>query len=152
MSKVAAIQMTSGADVARNLENAHALLRGARQQDATVVVLPENFAFMGRGEAAKLDVAEEAGQEVTSLLEERTALNTGRANVARRASAGDDVEASDAREARCVRWRYPRSDLQVIGIEESKLSKPDSCRKTSRNFSNFEATCRMSSCAALPVN
>ena len=38
-----------------------ALLRGARQQDATVVVLPENFAFMGRGEAAKLDVAEEAG-------------------------------------------------------------------------------------------
>ena len=61
MSKVAAIQMTSGADVARNLENAHALLRGARQQDATVVVLPENFAFMGRGEAAKLDVAEEAG-------------------------------------------------------------------------------------------
>jgi predicted amidohydrolase len=61
VSKVAAIQMTSGADVARNLENAHALLRGARQQDATVVVLPENFAFMGRGEAAKLDVAEDAG-------------------------------------------------------------------------------------------
>ena len=61
MSKVAAIQMTSGADVARNLENAHALLRGARQQDATVVVLPENFAFMGRGEAAKLEVAEQGG-------------------------------------------------------------------------------------------
>jgi predicted amidohydrolase len=62
VSKVAAVQMTSGADVARNLENAHALLRGARQQDATVVVLPENFAFMGRGEAAKLEVAEEAGE------------------------------------------------------------------------------------------
>jgi len=62
VSKVAAIQMTSGADVARNLESAHALLRGARQQDATVVVLPENFAFMGRGEAAKLDVAEDAGR------------------------------------------------------------------------------------------
>ncbi|HEX5650811.1 MAG TPA: carbon-nitrogen hydrolase family protein [Steroidobacteraceae bacterium] len=61
MSKVAAIQMTSGADVARNLESAYALLRGARQQDATVVVLPENFAFMGRGEAAKLEVAEEIG-------------------------------------------------------------------------------------------
>lgn len=61
MSKVAAIQMTSGADVARNLEAAQALLRGARQQGATVVVLPENFAFMGRGEAAKLGVAEEAG-------------------------------------------------------------------------------------------
>lgn len=61
MSKVAAIQMTSGADVARNLDAAQALLRGARQQGASVAVLPENFAFMGRGEAAKLDVAEEAG-------------------------------------------------------------------------------------------
>jgi predicted amidohydrolase len=61
VSKVAAIQMTSGADVARNLDAAQALLRGARQQGASVAVLPENFAFMGRGEAAKLDVAEEAG-------------------------------------------------------------------------------------------
>jgi deaminated glutathione amidase len=61
VSKVAAIQMTSSADLARNLESAHALLRGARQQDATVAVLPENFAFMGHGEAAKLAVAEEPG-------------------------------------------------------------------------------------------
>ncbi len=61
MSKVAAIQMTSGADVARNLEAARALLRGARAQDAAVAVLPENFAFMGRGEAAKLAVAETPG-------------------------------------------------------------------------------------------
>ena len=61
MSKVAAIQMTSGADVERNLEGARVLLRGARAQDASVAVLPENFAFMGRGEAAKLAVAEEPG-------------------------------------------------------------------------------------------
>jgi nitrilase len=61
VSKVAAIQMTSGADVAHNLDSARALLRGARQQDATVAVLPENFAFMGRGEAAKLAIAEEPG-------------------------------------------------------------------------------------------
>jgi nitrilase len=54
--------MTSGTDVDRNLEAAHALLRGARQQDATVAVLPENFAAMGRGEAAKLEVAEAPGQ------------------------------------------------------------------------------------------
>ncbi|HET7202509.1 MAG TPA: carbon-nitrogen hydrolase family protein [Steroidobacteraceae bacterium] len=60
-SRVAAIQMTSGADVGRNLDAARTLLRGARQQDAGVAVLPENFAFMGRGEAAKLAIAEEPG-------------------------------------------------------------------------------------------
>ncbi len=59
--RVAAIQMTSGADVDRNLDSARALLRGARAQDAAVAVLPENFAFMGRGEAAKLAVAETHG-------------------------------------------------------------------------------------------
>jgi deaminated glutathione amidase len=59
--RVAAIQMTSSADVAGNLASARALLRGARAQDAAVAVLPENFAFMGRSEAARLAVAEEAG-------------------------------------------------------------------------------------------
>jgi nitrilase len=53
--------MTSGADVATNLVAARGLLRGARAQDATVAVLPENFAFMGRGEEAKLAVAEAPG-------------------------------------------------------------------------------------------
>ncbi|HET9693604.1 MAG TPA: carbon-nitrogen hydrolase family protein [Steroidobacteraceae bacterium] len=58
---MAAIQMTTGVDLERNLEGARALLRGARQQDASVAVLPENFAFMGRGEASKLEVAETPG-------------------------------------------------------------------------------------------
>lgn len=61
MNKVAAIQMTSGADIAPNLEVARGMLRGARAQDAVVAVLPENFAFMGRGEEAKLAVAETPG-------------------------------------------------------------------------------------------
>jgi predicted amidohydrolase len=61
VNKVAAIQMTSGADVAPNLEVARGMLRGARAQDAVVAVLPENFAFMGRGEEAKLAVAEAPG-------------------------------------------------------------------------------------------
>ncbi|HWJ05041.1 MAG TPA: carbon-nitrogen hydrolase family protein, partial [Steroidobacteraceae bacterium] len=61
MNKVAAIQMTSGADIAPNLEVARGMLRGARAQDAVVAVLPENFAFMGRGEEAKLAVAEKPG-------------------------------------------------------------------------------------------
>jgi predicted amidohydrolase len=61
VSKVAAIQMTSGAEVTRNLDAARGLLRGARAQDAAIAVLPENFAFMGRGEEAKLAIAETPG-------------------------------------------------------------------------------------------
>ena len=61
MSLVAAIQMTSGVDVNRNLESAALMLRGARAQGATLAALPENFAFMGRGEEAKLSVAEAYG-------------------------------------------------------------------------------------------
>ncbi len=61
MTRVAAIQMTSCASVAQNLAAAGDLLRQARAQDAVVAVLPENFAFMGRGEADKLAVAEDHG-------------------------------------------------------------------------------------------
>ena len=62
MSMVAAIQMTSSADVSRNLASAALMLRGARAQGAVLAALPENFAFMGRGEEAKLAVAEPAGR------------------------------------------------------------------------------------------
>jgi len=58
MSRVAAIQMTSCADVARNLETAGRLLREARARGACLAALPENFAFMGLAEADKLAVAE----------------------------------------------------------------------------------------------
>jgi len=61
MSRVAAVQMTSCADVTRNLERAADLLRGAQAHGAVVAALPENFAFMGRGEEAKLAIAEAPG-------------------------------------------------------------------------------------------
>ena len=61
MSRVAAVQMTSCADVTRNLERAADLLRGAKAHGAVVAALPENFAFMGRGEEAKLAIAEAPG-------------------------------------------------------------------------------------------
>jgi deaminated glutathione amidase len=59
--KVAAIQMTSGPDVAANLEQARALLEGASAQGARLAVLPENFAFMGLKDADKRAVAEADG-------------------------------------------------------------------------------------------
>jgi deaminated glutathione amidase len=58
---VAAIQMTSGADVARNLADAWGLLREARTRNASIAALPENFALMGHTEQEKLAIAEAPG-------------------------------------------------------------------------------------------
>jgi deaminated glutathione amidase len=59
--KVAAVQMTSGPDVAANLAEAADLLEQAQKQGAVVAVLPENFAFMGMEDADKRKVAEAEG-------------------------------------------------------------------------------------------
>jgi len=61
MTKVAAIQMASGPNVTANLLEAEKLLTQAGEQGAEMVVLPENFAFMGARETDKLDIAESEG-------------------------------------------------------------------------------------------
>lgn len=61
MTIVAAIQMTSTADVAGNLAEAGRLLGQARSRGAQVAVLPENFAFMGVSESDKFTIAEDEG-------------------------------------------------------------------------------------------
>ena len=62
MSVVAAIQMASGPNVKANLEEAEKLIKTAVQQDAKLVVLPENFAIMGLTEVDKVAIAEVAGE------------------------------------------------------------------------------------------
>src|SRR5580698_11363965 len=59
--KVAALQMTSGPDVAANLAQAGALIEAAAGAGARLVALPENFSFMGLKDADKRAVAESAG-------------------------------------------------------------------------------------------
>jgi len=60
--KVAAVQMTSGFDVAANLATAGRLLDAAAEGGARFAVLPENFAFMGRDERDRLAIAEDEGR------------------------------------------------------------------------------------------
>jgi deaminated glutathione amidase len=60
--KVAAVQMTSGPQVAANLEAAGALLAEAAAAGARVAVLPENFSFMGTHDVDKRAVAEPYGE------------------------------------------------------------------------------------------
>ena len=59
--KVAALQMTSGPDVAANLDRARLLLQQAREHGAVLAALPENFAFMGLKDADKRAIGEPDG-------------------------------------------------------------------------------------------
>ncbi len=54
--------MASGPNVTANLEEAERLIKTAVQQDAELVVLPENFAIMGLSEADKVAIAEVPGE------------------------------------------------------------------------------------------
>ena len=58
---VSAIQMTSGPDVAANLEQAKPLLEEAAARGARLAVLPENFAFLGLRDVDKRSIAEPDG-------------------------------------------------------------------------------------------
>ena len=61
MSRAAVIQMCSGPDVEANLRSAGGLLEAAAAAGAELAVLPENFSFLGRGEADRIQVAEQPG-------------------------------------------------------------------------------------------
>jgi nitrilase len=77
MTTVAAVQMVSSADLARNLADAGRLLREARSRGALVAALPENFAFMGAVEADKFAIAEDEGQGPIQAFVAKTAGELG---------------------------------------------------------------------------
>ena len=58
--RIAALQMSSQSDVAENLSQAAELVRSAAQRGAELVILPENFAFLG-AETDKRALAEQLG-------------------------------------------------------------------------------------------
>lgn len=59
--KLGLVQMVSGVDVAANLAAAIARISEAADGGAELVVLPENFSLLGRGERDKLAAAEAPG-------------------------------------------------------------------------------------------
>jgi nitrilase len=60
--RAAAVQMTSTRDVGRNLEAARELIGKAVARGAELVVLPENFSFLGAQDADRLAAAEQPGR------------------------------------------------------------------------------------------
>lgn len=61
-SRVAAIQMASSPNVSANLIEAERRVTDAANDGAQLVVLPENFAFMGKKDRDQLAIAELAGE------------------------------------------------------------------------------------------
>jgi nitrilase len=114
--------MTSGADVERNLADAWRLLRDAAGQGATVVALPENFAFMGLREADKLAVSEPHGdgpiQRFVAQAARELKLWIVAGTLPIRASTGARVSAAcivyDAQGAEVA--RYDKIHLFDVGI------------------------------------
>ncbi|WP_133129756.1 carbon-nitrogen hydrolase family protein [Legionella yabuuchiae] len=64
MSHVAVVQMISSSDVDKNLKELEGFFINAHELGAELLVLPENFAFMGLNERDKYAVAEEDGHGV----------------------------------------------------------------------------------------
>lgn len=61
MAKIAILQLVSSANVQKNLHCLRAYFSEAKEQGAVLIVLPENFAFMGMNEKDKLMIAETFG-------------------------------------------------------------------------------------------
>ena len=74
---VAALQMTSGTALDENLHVARALLAEARAGGACLAVLPENFALMGRNDAARRAIAERDGGGPVQDMVARAARELG---------------------------------------------------------------------------
>ncbi len=62
MGRAAVVQMTSKANVKQNLLEIERFFIKACEEEVKLLVLPENFAFMGINEADKLKVAETPDQ------------------------------------------------------------------------------------------
>lgn len=75
--KVAAIQMTSTRDVPANLREAGRLVAEAAKQGAKLVVLPENFSFLGATDADRVAAIEKSGDGPAQRFLAETAESLG---------------------------------------------------------------------------
>ena len=126
--KVAALQMTSGPEVAANLAQAEALLEIAAARGALLAALPENFSFMGLKDADKRAVAELDGagpaQDFLAAVARRLKLWIVGGTVPLRAAGDGRVAAAslvyDAAGQRVARYdKIHLFDVDIPGRSES---------------------------------
>jgi predicted amidohydrolase len=70
MTLIAAVQLTSTDDVARNLDACERWIRQAARRGARLIGLPENFAFLGTREADKLGMQEPVDGPIVARFRE----------------------------------------------------------------------------------
>src|SRR6516162_5158794 len=142
--KVAAIQMTSGPEVAANLEQARGLLEEAAARGARLAVLPENFAFMGVRDADKRAVAEPDGagpaQDFLAATARRLHLWIVGGTVPLRAAADGRVAAAslvyDSDGVRAARYdKIHLFDVDIPGAPRATASPRTSPRARARHSS-----------------
>ncbi len=75
--KIGAVQMATGPNVSANLFEAERLIKQATGEGARLVVLPENFAFMGKHDQDLLDIREADGEGPIQAFLARVAKQLG---------------------------------------------------------------------------
>ena len=65
--KAAVVQMNSGTELQKNLNQAYAFIREASEKGAKVIGLPENFSFLG-GLAMRMEQADRIAEKVPAFL------------------------------------------------------------------------------------
>lgn len=125
--RAAAIQMATGPSVDSNLIEAERLIRDAAEAGATLAVLPENFAFMGKKDHDQLEIAETPGagplQEFLSQTAARLGLWLVGGTIPLRASVPERVRAAalvfDHRGRQVARYdKAHLFDVSLPGTEE----------------------------------
>lgn len=125
MARVAVVQMVSSANVQDNLSKLDAFFVKAREEGAELLVLPENFAFMGASEADKLNVSEDAGagkiQQTVSQLARRYGLWVIAGTIPVKASANHVKACSLVYDAQGVMVaRYDKIHLFDVRVSEQE--------------------------------
>lgn len=123
--KIAAVQLASGSNVNANLLETEKLVDQAARQGASLVVLPENFAFMGHACRELLDIQETPGdgplQQFLADLARRKGIWLVGGTVPLTASTPDKVRAACL--VLCpegqVRARYDKMHLFDVKLAEN---------------------------------
>lgn len=128
--RIAAIQMASGPNIAANLLETERLIAEAVVAGAKLVILPENFAFMGKQECDMLAVAESYGhgplQQFVSQLAARHDIWLVAGTIPIKAEAKDRVRAAclvyDANGSVVARYdKLHLFDVHLIDVNEKYM-------------------------------
>lgn len=131
MVKVAAIQMSSTADLSENLRLGAEQISRATDQGAELLVLPENFPLMGEHEQDKIGIAEPFGQGVIQDFLAQQARHHGiwllGGTIPLQSDDKDKVYASCLlydQQGKCTN-RYDKIHLFDVQIDEESYSESD---------------------------